>query len=402
MDAARLLLLVAAAAAVAGVAGQPFVSDAPLPTAATFPRLVVQPPSSQPGVPQYRNRVTTSPLRLPKGQPLCVVQRVEARAAAEAAAPTLVELGEEPPVDVSTPRGVLEHACKYAGAEDVEEKDGAVFADLARPENIEFKRVAQHFFSDIDPRADYALLGTPGGDMGELINAVAVAEELSGTRFRVEQLSAMLQDYWHLMLSRGRRYFYMGTDEAAMAALAKASGAADATRPRSHAERNAVMRHATEPDCVGSRHLRGMIERPEEYGVRQEVARWAVETFWSVYHDARNPLREHLLLVVLKGELKPAAAAARVWSPDACPGVAPLLVPKTPSSEAVVTHEAHVKFFRLDLARFMSFRNAELDVRTLYDRMNALAVRQEAHHSHYYTGAKTDVIFSSYYDRYPF
>lgn len=130
------------------------------------------------------------------------------------------------------------------------------------------------------------------------------------------------------------------------------------------------------------------------------------QTFLNVYLDKMSPLRSRLLYVVNKGEPekarcrpqnardRPCARALtvlhfsggiRVWSPDECVGMAPALVPNTGKSKVragcsavwqqrtrasraalrarqmTVHHHAHVEYFRQDLARFFTFKNAEID-----------------------------------------
>jgi hypothetical protein len=307
-------------------------------------------------------------------------------------------------VNPGTPDGMLKHISFYTGLDDLENAQGNAKASLKKPENLEYKRVAQHYFSDIDPRAKYAVLGTPGGDTGEFLLALATNEKMTNRLFYIEDVSSIFQDYLRLMASRGRKYFYYGTDEESQQALAQATGVANPMKPKDFRERNKVVAAAVQPQNVGCRHLRAILgAAPGSNPVRKELAEMLISSIWQIYFDSGNPLREHILLVVQEGALQPAAGYAKIWSPDECPGIAPLIVPNTGKSQIAVHHAAHVEFFRQDLARFFTFRNAILDVTEFYTNIKQMAAASQAASLAQYSAAQPiDVIFTSPFDRWPF
>jgi hypothetical protein len=383
-------------------------------------------------------RVVRNPLVLPRNGPLCHVQRVEIRPKGAAAPPSaqqpagvsFVEAaaradpaadndgGQNPasapapappaggsapaPLDVSNAQGLLRHVAFYTGVDSALTQGQAVMGQLARPENLEFRPVMTHFFSSVDPRATYGLVGTPGGDTGEFLNALAVNERLSERQFYADDVNSVFQEFLKLMESRGKRFFYLQTDEASMRALAAAAQVADPLKPADFRERNRVVALAVRPEHVGDMHLRGILTDPAGYGVRKELVEWFLQSFLNIYFDPYNPMRQHLLYVVLQGPFQKSAALAKVWSPDECPGIAPLLVPNTGRSQVPIYHEAHAAFLRQDLARFFTFRNAILDTRKFYEALQALARQQAAKLTVYSDAQPTDVIFTSLWDRWPF
>eukprot|EP01006_Ploeotia_vitrea_P040059 TRINITY_DN66398_c8_g8_i1.p1 TRINITY_DN66398_c8_g8~~TRINITY_DN66398_c8_g8_i1.p1 ORF type:complete len:276 (-),score=123.98 TRINITY_DN66398_c8_g8_i1:227-1054(-) len=248
----------------------------------------------------------------------------------------------------------------------------------------------------------YGVLGTLGGDIGEFINAMAVMEDIQQRIFYMEDVSSMMQEYVRTMHGRGKTKFYMHTDEAALKAIGTAAGASDPLKPDNTTQRNALIALATKPEHIGCQHLKGMVSTPAEYGVRKELVEYAIKSFLNVFYDDTNPLRDSFLYVVSQGELVKAPLAARVWSPDSCPGIAPLLVPNTGQSQSTVHHKAHVAFFRQDLSRFFAFKNAIIDPLVFFKKMQALSKKQEAHLKVYTETEETDVIFTSLWDRWPF
>jgi len=196
----------------------------------------------------------------------------------------------------------------------------------------------------------------------------------------------------------------MHTDEESVQALITAAGVKDANNPATALERNRVLALATKPEHVGCRHLRGMLTSPGEYNVRKELVEWSMQTYLNIYFDKSNPLRTRLLYVVSKGPAVKSPGSARIWSPDECPGIAPLIVTNTGDSTLAVNHEAHVSFFRQDLARFLAWQNAAVDVKTLFAELQNLGKMLSTNKMSAYTESKpnADVIFTSAWDKWPF
>jgi hypothetical protein len=61
---------------------------------------------------------------------------------------------------------------------DVHREDDGVQVQLFRPSNIQFADTTLHFFSCVDSRSKYALIGAPGGDMGEFIIGLCALEQV--------------------------------------------------------------------------------------------------------------------------------------------------------------------------------------------------------------------------------
>jgi rhodanese-related sulfurtransferase len=150
--------------------------------------------------------------------------------------------------------------------------------------------------SCVDGRDDHAVLGTPGGDAGELLLALATVEDLTTTTLRDEQVAELFDAY---LQSFGRFYFH--SDEHALVHLhevlsrdprfadvrlePRASDVATFLRHPPPSLREALLEHLLTPDNVGCGHLRLILSHPDDYGVRPGLARAlgrvVFHRFWS-------------------------------------------------------------------------------------------------------------------------
>ncbi|MBX3269047.1 MAG: rhodanese-like domain-containing protein [Sandaracinaceae bacterium] len=167
---------------------------------------------------------------------------------------------------------------------------------LAPPRSVRAAALLLHGTeSCIDGREGHAVLGTPGGDAGELLLALATIEALvserRGAPFELDaaahgpgSIPALFDAY---VASFGRVYFH--TDEEALRRLGDAldadprfaalvrdadvEGIEALVRHPPVALRDALLEHLLEPAHVGCGHLRLVLTRPDEYGVRPALWR---------------------------------------------------------------------------------------------------------------------------------
>ncbi len=162
----------------------------------------------------------------------------------------------------------------------------------------------------VDGRDDHAVLGTPGGDMGELLLALTVYEQTRKLPLGREELHTLFVDH---TVAFGD--FYMHTDTQALEQLRDAlvrhpiadlKLAADASieevlgavlRPPRKAERE-LLELLVKPEFVGCGHLKLILEHPDEYRVRSELARELIAVFFRELWGGERRLH----YVVLDGE----------------------------------------------------------------------------------------------------
>jgi rhodanese-related sulfurtransferase len=201
----------------------------------------------------------------------------------------------------------------------------AVYAHLADAENITWVTVASIVGSGeeqcIDGRSHEPVVGTPGGDAGELILALSALEHAARAEVSSEVIERTLEAY-----VQGFGRFYLHTDRAALERLramllqdprfadAHESGVLEAgvfehfvRHPPAELEAP-LLEAMVLPEHIGCGHLRLMAQHPSEYGVRRElleaVLRESFRLGWS------HP--ELLDFAVLEGEHEE-AAVVRVW-----------------------------------------------------------------------------------------
>lgn len=266
----------------------------------------------------------------------------------------------------STPDRMIELVTHQTGILEKKKVQGPIEtpwkALLKYPQNIEFQPATGHFFSCVDPRATYAIMGTLGGDLGEFVlslGAIENCEKEVRRNFTIENINFVFQEYLEAMETAPKRFFYHHTDQAAWEKLKADSGAKDPLYPETAAIRNKILSLVVQPDYIGCKHLKAMIANPTGYGVRPEIVTGMIQTFYNVLLDLGNPRRMLLVHAISGGPVSPEAMTAHVHSPHTCGSQAPLLVPNSKKGQVALAHK-HVGYFREHLASYHATRNTQL------------------------------------------
>jgi len=269
---------------------------------------------------------------------------------------------------------------------------GAIRAAFSGPGAIVWTRAATLLgasgASCIDGRADTPVLGTPGGDAGELVLSLSALEQELGRPLDAAWIASLFDRY---VESFGRFYLHtdrhalgrlgaalrgdarfagrVGEDEAALLALVRA--------PPSALE-DPLLAWLVRPEHVGCGHLRMMIERPERYGVRAglvaDVLRAAFTRAW------RRP--ELVDLAVLDGEHEERGVLeVQLENPVHAHSVVPMVTPHEGTRGLFVVHPQVAAFLRGETAEFLSEQLAPEEARrvslgSLRARTAALGDRQ--------------------------
>lgn len=130
--------------------------------------------------------------------PLCLLERLDVTGESDGADSVIEHVGKMAPTTAITD----------AGGEDVQGSS----ARITSPGLLPFRHAARHFFSCVDPRAEYAVLGAPGGDIGELALAFSAAEKVMNVELAPYQVQKMFDDFVEEMARNGREHVYMHTD----------------------------------------------------------------------------------------------------------------------------------------------------------------------------------------------
>jgi rhodanese-related sulfurtransferase len=248
--------------------------------------------------------------------------------------------------------------------------------------------------SCVDGRDEQGVIGTPGGDAGEFLLALASVENVTGKAFDEKAVEELLFQEVEVF---GR--FYMHTDTQAwgrlVAAVAADKRLADAGLPAAEDEagwhtfldhppveaRAVVLEHLINPAHMGCGHLKLMLTRPEDYGVRPALVR----AFLSAYHNLRWQGVMELEFITLEGVHDEAAVLTvfveeDLWDMASIPLVSPSVGPRqvfVAHPQVAAKHRDHyVEFFRR-LPQWVTLESHQVE--PLRKEMNDLANRQLGH-----------------------
>lgn len=242
--------------------------------------------------------------------------------------------------------------------------------------------------SCVDGRDDASVLGTPGGDAGELVLALAALERLSGHRFSQAEVDAILE---RRLDTLGRFYYHtdvhaanhaikdMRADRRFDEAIADVYEALEWRRfwrSPPDAVKGPLIEYALSPANVGCGHLRRALVHSEEYGTRSEL----VGAVLSAYHRERWAGSEETELVVLGGEHHEGAVLIVRVEGDVHPFTRiPLVSPSAFGKQMFVYHPQVASYLRRQLAEMIALQRdlvPPVAAAALHAEMEAIAEKQ--------------------------
>ena len=218
--------------------------------------------------------------------------------------------------------------------------------------------------SCVDGREDRAILGTPGGDAGELVLGLACVEKAGGKvdTGKMPSLTRAFADTFGGI--------YLHTDNTALNRLARAlqedrrlEGAVahlhtvhDWTtflRRPPEALRTALLDHLLQPEHVGCGHLALAMRNADQYQVRTELITSFFEAFYTELWEGAPDLE----WVVLGGGHAEGAVANVTVEGELWPFTeVPMLAPSVEGVQMFVNHPQVVAYMREQTARFFTSR----------------------------------------------
>lgn len=264
------------------------------------------------------------------------------------------------------------------------------------PRSVQWVKMAAFLLhgkiSCVDGRDDHGVVGTPGGDAGELLLAVAATEALTGRTIARPAFAALLSAYLDTF-----GHFYVHTDTAAgnrFIASMRADPVLGPELPPPSMEafqwrrylmeppehlRPLMLEHVGLPEHIGCGHLRLMSQHGEEYGVRPELVRWFFQEYFTIRWNGAVEAE----FVVLGGGHREGAVVNVRLGDEIWPFTrVPLVSPACGETQMFVNHPEVAAFLRRQIAAFMTTRpetglhRGDLD--PLLDQMTAMAGRQLA------------------------
>lgn len=244
--------------------------------------------------------------------------------------------------------------------------------------------------SCVDGRDETGVVGTPGGDSGELLLGLSAIEAVSGERLTPLQIRTLL----------GRRLgtlgrFYLHTDVSAANGLIASirgdrrlasaiSGISETMqwrrffeRPPAHV-REILLEHALVPAHVGCGHLRLMATKPDVYGARPELVWGLLEAFFRARWDGSLDAD---FTALPGGHEEGAVLDVRVEEDIRPFSQIPLISPLAQGTQTFVSHPDVASYLRREIAHFLcrqedALRVGPKDVEAIHKVMEELAVTQ--------------------------
>jgi hypothetical protein len=169
---------------------------------------------------------------------------------------------------------------------------------LGAPEDLRMVEHSGYYWSAPDGRSSDEVLGTWGGDAGELFLKFAVWEDLSGQQLRPDQAKALILRF---LRYDPRPYFYMHTDTIALAWAQDKVGATDWFDPTNPppAMRASLLDVLVQPLALGSVLLQKIAKFPDLFGVRRQLLPMFVRALYEVLWDPEEKLNRKIRYYVL-------------------------------------------------------------------------------------------------------
>lgn len=240
--------------------------------------------------------------------------------------------------------------------------------------------------SCVDGRDDHAVIGTPGGDAGELLAGLATLEKVMGEELSDERVNELFNGYVEAF-----GHFYMHTDDHALEALGKTlrgkpgfegvplkglDEVEDLVRHPPKARQAALLPVLAEAAHIGCGHIRLVRLHPEEYAVRPGL----VVAFFRAFFKRLWTGDERLEYVILEGEHEEGAVVNIVLDREVHPYTEiPMVAPKHQGQEMFVNHPQVASFIRSQNAAFLLEKlpiDRKVDAGGFVSELNTLAARQ--------------------------
>ena len=223
--------------------------------------------------------------------------------------------------------------------------------------------------SCVDGREDRAIIGTPGGDAGELVLGLAAVEAVTGKEVPGSAIPKLVRAFADTFGG-----IYLHTDNHALNRLTRSlrsderlkavvepfqniddwEGFLRAPRPEL---RDALLEHLMQPDHVGCGHLKLALTNPSKYKVRAALISHFMKAFYvGLWNGAPD-----LTWVVLGGDHAEGAVVQVTLEEELQPFTeVPMIAPSIGGVQMFVNHPQVVGYLRDQTAHFLTNRAASL------------------------------------------
>ncbi|HJK98256.1 MAG TPA: rhodanese-like domain-containing protein [Polyangiaceae bacterium LLY-WYZ-14_1] len=221
--------------------------------------------------------------------------------------------------------------------------------------------------SCVDGREDRAIIGTPGGDAGELLLGLAAVERVTGREVDLAEIPALTRAFADTF---GGIYFHtdnhalnrltrsLGTDRrfaSAVASLHTIDDWEDLLQRPPEGLRKGLLEHLVQPEHIGCGHLKLALTHPEAYGIRPAL----ITGFFHAFFEGLWAGAPDLHQVVLGGDHSEGAVVNVTVEGTLWPFTeVPMIPPSIGGVQMFVNHPQVVAYLRDQTARFLCGRAA--------------------------------------------
>ena len=240
--------------------------------------------------------------------------------------------------------------------------------------------LSQGFASCVDGRDERNVVGTPGGNAGELLLSLASFERVMGKQLSDDELESLIADYFTTFGG-----FYIHTDAHAFDAFTEALSSADervTAAIGAHDDHMAwvkALRHPPEeirpilaehlssnPAFIGCGHIRLMLQNSEEYDIRQGLVQRMLATVYRLWW---NDLPE-IHLTTLPGGHQEGAVVNIVIEDEAWDySFIPVISPVCAGTQMFINHPQFARRLRENAAEFFARHVAGADRKELTNKL---------------------------------
>ena len=265
-------------------------------------------------------------------------------------------------------------------------------AKLSNPSLLPLRVLNKHFFSDVDGRAEYGVMGTPGGDLGEFFLAMDTLEKMRPNelgKLTFEEVLQHLEDFLSMMPYEGKEHFFFQSDNDALESWERDAEVANAAVPSNPAERSRLIETISNANNVGSRYFKLLLLQPESFNTHIGMVSNVLRAFFTIYYDTRHPSRPRLLFAIMEGKHKEEGIVIIDRTRDyPCDNMVPLVVPQMRGKSLLIFHRAAAEMHRASMSEWLTHRMVNADQLTgrTYIQLNYQgSVNFDVFRSHYYS-----------------
>ena len=221
--------------------------------------------------------------------------------------------------------------------------------------SLEYVDISNTLFKCLDGRYSFPILGTPGGESGEFLNALNILEQILSEEYGKEFLNKndikkIIRNYLN-----NNNKLYFCTDEEAINRIENILliEGLNFKNPRKNFL-NDLYNNIIDPENLGDLHFRLMLKFPEKYGIRKELIEDFLKSLFEIYWEDKD-LKNNIEVDILKGE-HTETAFLEIRSENNCKEekLAPLINTKDNFISVFVNHIDAVEVLREKLSKFLS------------------------------------------------